>query len=89
MSTDAVFWWSSLFGFGMGIGVTCILLSLVEPPVSEKPKVYTYIPLVSANRKLLVQVFLDPETNLIVQAQVATRYETWSAWGLPTEVFED
>ena len=64
-------------------------LSLVEPPVSEKLKVYTYIPLVSANRKLLVQVFLDPETNLIVQAQVATRYETWSAWGLPTEVFED
>ena len=64
-------------------------LSLVEPPVSEKPKVYTYIPLVSAHRKLLVQVFLDPETNLIVQAQVATRYETWSAWGLPTEVFED
>ena len=63
--------------------------SLVEPPVSEKLKVYTYIPLVSANRKLLVQVFLDPETNLIVQAQVATRYETWSAWGLPTEVFED
>ena len=62
---------------------------LVEPPVSEKPKVYTYIPLVSANRKLLVQVFLDPETNLIVQAQVATRYETWGAWGLPTEVFED
>ena len=64
-------------------------LSLVEPPVSQKLKVYTYIPLVSANRKLLVQVFLDPETNLIVQAQVATRYETWSAWGLPTEVFED
>ena len=63
--------------------------SLVEPPVSEKLKVYTYIPLVSANRKLLVQVFLDPETNLIVQAQVATRYETWGAWGLPTEVFED
>ena len=62
---------------------------LVEPPVSEKLKVYTYIPLVSANRKLLVQVFLDPETNLIVQAQVATRYETWGAWGLPTEVFED
>ena len=63
--------------------------SLVEPPVSEKPKVYTYIPLVSANRKLLVQVFLDPETNLIVQAQVATRYDPWSTWGLPTEVFED
>jgi hypothetical protein len=51
--------------------------------------VYTYIPLVSANRKLLVQVFIDPETNLIVQAQVATRYETWGTWGLPTEVFED
>ena len=62
---------------------------LVEPPVSQKPKVYTYIPLVSANRKLLVQVFIDPETNLIVQAQVATRYETWGTWGLPTEVFED
>ena len=63
--------------------------SLVEPPVSEKPKVYTYLPLVSADRKLLVQVFLDPETNLIVQAQVATRYDPWSTWGLPTEVFED
>ena len=61
----------------------------MEPPVSEKPKVYTYLPLVSADRELLVQVFIDPETNLIVQAQVATRYDPWSTWGLRTEVFED
>jgi len=27
MSIDAVFWWSSLFGFGMGVGMTCALLA--------------------------------------------------------------
>jgi len=36
--------------------------------MSEKPTILTYLPLVSKDRTLLVQVFIDPETNLIVQA---------------------
>ena len=57
--------------------------------MSEKPTIFTYPPLVSKDRTLLVQVFIDPETNLIVQASVATRQDSWGTWGLPTEVFED
>ncbi len=57
--------------------------------MSEKPLVLTYLPLVSKDRTTLVQVFIDPETNLIVQASVATRRDSWGTWGLPIEVFED
>ena len=57
--------------------------------MSEKPLVLTYLPLVSKDRTTLVQVFIDPETNLIVQASVATRQDIWGTWGLPIEVFED
>ncbi len=58
-------------------------------PMSEKPTEIIYVPLVSDDRQLLVQLFIDPATNLIVRAQVATRPDPYATWGLPTEVKAD
>lgn len=55
------------------------------------PETFVYLPLVGhvpqdlkAGTNVLIQVFIDPETNQVISAHMATREDTWATWGVPT-----
>jgi hypothetical protein len=51
-------------------------------------RIIGYLPLVSKDRKTMVQIFGDPDTGLIESVQVAHRSDDFDSWGPPTEVFK-
>jgi hypothetical protein len=55
---------------------------------TEMLKIVGYLPLVSKDRKTMVQIFQDSDTGLIESVQVAQRSEAFDSWGSPTEVFK-
>lgn len=47
---------------------------------------FTYEPLVAEldnGQQVLVQIFRDPETGAILDAQLAFRNWSWDSWGVP------
>jgi adenosyl cobinamide kinase/adenosyl cobinamide phosphate guanylyltransferase len=57
------------------------------------PETFIYLPLVGyvpqdlkAGTNILIQVFIDPETNQVISAHMATRPDTWDTWGVPTKL---
>jgi len=57
------------------------------------PETYLYLPLtgvvpvdLAAGTNVLVQVFLDPKTNTVISAQLATRVDRWETWSEPTDL---
>jgi adenosyl cobinamide kinase/adenosyl cobinamide phosphate guanylyltransferase len=57
------------------------------------PETFIYLPLVGyvpqnlkAGTNVLIQVFIDPETNQVISAHMATRGDTWDTWGVPTKL---
>ena len=57
------------------------------------PETFIYLPLVGyvpqdlkAGTNILIQVFIDPETNQVISAHMATREGTWDTWGVPTKL---
>jgi hypothetical protein len=47
---------------------------------------FTYEPLVGSlpnGQQVLVQIFRNPETGQILDAQIAFRSWTWDTWGVP------
>jgi len=57
------------------------------------PKTFVYLPLVGyvpqdlkAGTNVLIQVFIDPKTNQVISAHMATREDTWDTWGVPTKL---
>lgn len=57
------------------------------------PETFIYLPLVGqlpqdlkADTQVLIQVFIDPETNQVISAHMATRPDTWDTWGVPTKL---
>jgi len=57
------------------------------------PETFIYLPLVGhvpqdlkAGTNVLIQVFIDPETNKVISAHMATRDDTWDTWGVPTKL---
>ena len=55
------------------------------------PETFVYLPLVGfvpqelkAGTNVLIQVFIDPETNQVISAHMATREDTWDTWSVPT-----
>jgi adenosyl cobinamide kinase/adenosyl cobinamide phosphate guanylyltransferase len=57
------------------------------------PETFVYLPLVGyvphelkAGTNVLIQVFIDPETNQVISAHMATREDTWDTWGVPTKL---
>ena len=50
---------------------------------------FTYEPLVGSlpnGQEVLVQVFRNPETGQITDAQIAFRCWSWDSWGVPVEL---
>ena len=54
-----------------------------------KPDTYGYLPLVSADNRILVQIFVDLDTGLIEHVSVALREEAWHSWGPPIKCEKD
>ena len=57
------------------------------------PETFIYLPLVGyvpqdlkAGTNVLIQVFIDPETNHVISAHMATREDTWDTWGVPSKL---
>ena len=57
------------------------------------PETFIYLPLVGyvpqdlkAGTNILIQVFIDPETNQVISAHMATRPDIWDIWGVPTKL---
>lgn len=57
------------------------------------PATFVYLPLVGhvpqdlkAGTNVLIQVFIDPETNQVISAHMATREDTWDTWGVPSKL---
>lgn len=57
------------------------------------PETFIYLPLVGrvpqdlkADTQVLIQVFIDPETNQVISAHMATRDDIWDTWGIPTKL---
>ena len=57
------------------------------------PETFIYLPLVGyvpqdlkAGTNILIQVFIDPETNQVISAHMATREDTWDTWGVPSKL---
>ena len=50
------------------------------------PPEYGYMLLRSADKKVLVQVYTDPQTGSILYAEMRTRHSPWARWELPTEL---
>ena len=47
---------------------------------------YGYLLLRSDDKKVLVQVYTDPQTGSILYAEMRTRRSPWHRWELPTEL---
>ncbi len=54
-----------------------------------KPDTYGYLPLVSKDQRILVQIFVDLDTGLIEHVSVALREEAWHSWGPPIKCEKD
>ena len=54
-----------------------------------KPDSYGYLPLVSGDQRILVQIFVDLDTGLIEHVSVALREEAWHSWGPPIKCEKD
>lgn len=53
------------------------------------PDVHGYLPVVSADNRILVQIFVDQTTGLIEGVYVALREERWHSWGPPIKCERD
>jgi len=53
------------------------------------PDVHGYLPVVSADNRILVQIFVDQTTGLIEGVYVALREERWHSWGPPIKCEKD
>lgn len=56
---------------------------------------YVYVPLtgivpdeIPPGTKILVQVFLTPQKDRVISAQIAFRNDDWGTWGVPHELAE-
>lgn len=58
-------------------------------PEVGKPDTYGYLPVVSPDNRILVQIFVDLDTGLIEHVSVALRDESWHSWGPPIKCAKD
>lgn len=54
-----------------------------------KPDAWGYLPLMSPDKKILVQIFVDLDTGLIESTHVSFREELWHSWGPPIKCTKD
>lgn len=58
-------------------------------PEIGKPDAWGYLPVVSPDNRILVQIFVDLDTGLIEHVSVALRDEPWHSWGPPIKCAKD
>lgn len=54
--------------------------------MTDVPDTWGYLPLVSPDKRQLVQIFVDLNTGLIESVYLATRVAPWGSWGPPTKL---
>ena len=54
-----------------------------------KPDTWGYLPVMSEDQRILVQIFIDLDTGLIEHVSVALRQEAWHSWGPPIKCEKD
>jgi len=54
-----------------------------------RPDVHGYLPVRSADNRVLVQIFVDPNTGLIESVYVSLREDPGHSWGPPIKCEKD